>query len=62
MKCWYQNASARAPNPSQTNMEKFRGDSQTLYHQEDPHCPDLPLATHMEPVQVNNATPLDAEV
>ena len=43
-------------------MENVRGDFQTLYQQEDPHPPGIPLETHVEPVQVNNATPSDAEV
>ena len=29
---WYQHESAREPNPSRTDIEKFRGDFQTLYH------------------------------
>ena len=43
-------------------MEKVRGDFQTLYQREEPHPPGLPLATHVEPVQVNDVTPLEAEV
>ena len=34
---WYQNAFVQAPNPSQTDMEKVRGDLQNLYHREEPH-------------------------
>ena len=43
-------------------MENVRGDFQTLYQQEDPHPPGIPLETHVEPVQVNNATPSEAEM
>ena len=43
-------------------MEKVRGDFQTLYQLEYIHTPGLPLATHMEPVQVNDATPSEVEV
>ena len=32
LKRWYQHESAREPNHSQTDIEKFRGDFQTLYH------------------------------
>ena len=31
LKHWYLHVSARAPNPSWTDMEKVRGDLQTLY-------------------------------
>ena len=62
LKHWYWHASVRAPNPSRTNMEKFRGDFQTLYQSEEPHPPGIPLATHMDLVQLNDATPSEAEV
>ena len=62
LKCWYRHASARAPNPSRTNMEKVRGDLQTLYQMEEPHPPGIPLAKHVDPVQVNDTNPLEAEV
>ena len=62
LKHWYWHASVRAPNPSRTNMEKFRGDFQTLYQSEEPHPPGIPLATHMDPVQLNDETPSEAEV
>ena len=62
LKCWYRHTSARAPNPYWTNMEKVRGDFQTIYEREEPHPPGTPLETHMDPVQVNNATHVDAEV
>ena len=53
---WYRNASAWMPKPSQTNMEKFRGEFKTLYHREEQNTPGIPLATHMEPFQVNDLT------
>ena len=31
---WYQHPSAQAPNPSLTDMEKVRGEFQTLYKRE----------------------------
>ena len=34
LKCWYRHVAARAPNTSRTNMEKVRGDFQTLYQWE----------------------------
>ena len=37
LKCWYRHASARSLNPSQSDMEKFKEDFQTLYQREDPH-------------------------
>ena len=43
-------------------MEKVRGDLQTLYQREEPHTPVMPLATHMDPFQVNDVTPYEAEV
>ena len=62
MKRWYQQASARAPNLSQTDMEKVREDFQNLYHMEYPHKPGLPLATHVGPAKVNDEVPSEAEV
>ena len=62
LKCWYQHASAWAPNPFWIDMEKVRGDFQTLYQWRDPHTPGIPLATHVDPVKVNDATQLEAEV
>ena len=62
LKRWYQHASARAPKPSRAYMEKVKGDFHTLYQLEYIHTPGLPLATHMEPVQVNDATPSEVEV
>ena len=60
--CWYRYVSAQAPNSSQTYMEKFRGDLQTLYQREEPQTPDIPLTTHVDLVQVNYDNPLEAEV
>ena len=57
---WYQHVSARAPNPSQIDMKKFRGDFQTLYQREDLHPPGLPLATHADPDKVNYEVPSEA--
>ena len=62
MNCWYWHASARELNPSETDMEKFRGDFQTLYQKEETHTPGLPLTTHVKPVNMNNNIPLEAEV
>ena len=53
---------ARAPNPSWTYMEKFRGDFQTLYQREDPHTPVLTLSTHLDPAKVNDEIPSEAEL
>ena len=44
LKLWYLHASVGASNPSWTDMEKFRGDFQTLYQREKPHTPSLTLA------------------
>ena len=30
LKCWYSHASAQAPNPSQTDIQKVRGDIQII--------------------------------
>ena len=62
LKCWYQHAPVREPNPSQTDIEKVKGDLQTLYQREEPHPPGLPLATHIDPAKVNNEIPKEAEV
>ena len=44
------------------DMEKFRGDFQTLYQKEDPHLHGLPLDTNVEPEKVNNGIPSELEV
>ena len=62
MKRWYWHTSVRGGNPSCTDMDKVRGDFQTLYQREDPHTPGLPLETHVDPVQVNYLTPSEADV
>ena len=62
LKRWYRHASAWAPKPSRTDMEKFRGYFQTLYQMEEPHTPGLPLATHVNLSKVENEVPLEAEV
>ena len=62
LKRWYWNVSARAPNPSQTDMENVRGYFQTLYQREETHPPGLPLATNINPAKVNDKIPLEAEV
>ena len=36
LKHWYRHTSAHAPNPYRTDMEKVRGEFQTLYQREDP--------------------------
>ena len=62
LKHWYRHAFTWLPNPSRTDTEKVRGDFQTLYHGEYPQPPILPLETHVDPGQVNNAVPSEAEV
>ena len=62
LKRWYRNASMRAPNPSWTDIEKVRGYFQNLYQWGDPHTPDLILATHVDLVQVKDATPSEADM
>ena len=62
MKLWYRHASAQVPNPFRTDMEKVRGDFQTLYQREEPHLSDLPLATHVNPDEVSENIPSEAEV
>ena len=62
LKFWYWHTSAWVPNPSWTNIKEVRGDFQIIYQREEPHTPVIPLATHLDPVQVNYATPSDAEV
>ena len=52
----------RAPNPSQMDMEKVRGDFQNLYQREEPHTPGLPLATHVDPSYLNEEISLEVEV
>ena len=49
--------STRAPNPSRTDMEKVRGDFQTLYQREETHTPGLPLLTHVDPAKLNDEIP-----
>ena len=53
-KPWYCHAYAQAPKPSQTDMEKVRGDFHNPYKREEPHPPGLPLATHVDPDKVND--------
>ena len=43
-------------------MEKGRGDSHNIYQREEPDPPGLNLTTHVEPVQVNDETPLELEL
>ena len=43
-------------------MEKARRNFQTLYQREEPHTLGITLATHVEPVQFNDANPSDVEV
>ena len=62
LKHWYRHASARAPNPSWTDMDKVRGDFQTLYQSEDTTPPGLILETHVGQAKVNDEIPLEAEV
>ena len=62
LKRWYWNASAQAPNPSWTDMEKVRGDFHTLYQREEPHPPGLHLAIHVDPAKAKDDIPLEAEV
>ena len=62
LKYWYRHVSARDPNTSWTDMEKVRGDFQTLYQREEPHSPGLPLATHVYPDKVNEKIPPKEEV
>ena len=62
LKHWYRHAYAQATNPSRTDMDKVKGDLQTLYQKEDPHPPGLTLATHVDPAKVNKNISLEAEV
>ena len=62
LKHCYRHASTQSPNPYYTNMEKVGRDFQPLFSRDDTHPPGLPLATHVELVQVKNATPLEAKV
>ena len=62
LKRWYWHAYVRAPNTSQKDMDKVRGDLKTLYQREEPPPPSPPLATHVEPVQVNGNIPSEAEM
>ena len=62
LKRWYRYASAQAPKPSRTDMENFRRNFQTLYQKDEPHSTGLTLATHVDPVKLNNNIPSDAEV
>ena len=47
---------------SRTDMEKVRGEFQTLYQREEPHPPGIPLSTHVEPDKVNDEIPSEAEL
>ena len=57
LKLWYQHASAWALNPSWMDMEKVRGDFQTLYQREETQPPGLHLATHVDPAKVKDNIP-----
>ena len=54
LKYWHRHASTRAPNTSWTDMEKAKGDFQTLYQRKKPHPPGLSLDTHVNSDKVNN--------
>ena len=43
-------------------MENVKGDFKILYQREEPHTHGITLETYMDSVQVNDATPLEAEV
>ena len=60
LKRWYWHESARAPNPSRTEVEIFRGGLHTLYQREEPHSPGLPLATHVKPAELKDKIPSEA--
>ena len=62
LKRWYRHTPIRTPNPSRIDMEKVRGDFQTLYQREEPQPPGLPLATHVNPDEVNDKVSLEVEV
>ena len=62
LKFCYQHVSTRAPNPSRADMKKVAEDLRTLYQKEEPHPPGIPLATHVDNLRVNDATPLEDEV
>ena len=62
LKRWYRHASMRAPKPYRMDMEKVRGDFQTLSQREEPNPPIPPLEIHAEPARVNDEIPLEAEV
>ena len=62
LECLYRHASVRAPKTSWTDMEKVRGDFQTLYQREETHPLVPPLATQVEMVKVNDEIPSEAEV
>ena len=57
LKRWYLHVYAWVPNPSRTDMEKFRGNFQTLYQREDLYPLGLPLAKHVDPDKVNVKIP-----
>ena len=54
LKHWYRHTSVWVPNPYRSDTEKVMG--------AEPHPPGIPLETHVDPLQVNNDTPLEAEV
>ena len=62
LKRWYWHTSTRTPNPYWTDIEKVRGDLQTLYQREEPHPPGLNLDTHVDPAKVSDKIPSEAEV
>ena len=55
LKRWYRHASARAPTPSRTDMEKVGGGGvHNLYQREVSRPPGLPLLTRVNPSKVND--------
>ena len=62
LKRWYRHASMWAPNSSRKDIDKVRGDFQTLYQREELHPPGLTLDTHVDPAKVNDDIPSEAEV
>ena len=54
LKRWYRHASARSPDPFWDNIDNVTKDYTTLYQMGHPEPPGKPLATHVDPFQIND--------
>ena len=62
LKRCYHHSSARQQNPPWSDLEKVSRDYAAIYYQEDPSPLGKPFLTHIDPFQINDGFPTEAEV